>query len=68
MMHAEETVSRYNQMKHTLQEALEEKQRNRDKINNYDNMQYMLNTVEAQRDQVIKEVNEAKTQIDKIES
>ena len=50
MMHAEETVSRYVQMEHTLKEALKEKQTNRDKISNYDNLQYVLKTVETYRD------------------
>ena len=47
MMHAEETVSRYVQMEHNLKEALDEKLINREKIKNYDNMKYMLNTVET---------------------
>ena len=67
MMHAEETVSRYVQMEHTLKEALQEKQTNRDKISNYDNLQYVLKTVETYRDQLLKELNEAKGKIDKIE-
>ena len=67
MMQAEEVVSRYSQMKHTLEEALDEKVINTDKINNYDNMKIMLATVTSQRDQVIKELNDAKDMIDKLE-
>ena len=67
MMHAEETVSRYVQMKHSLTEALQEKQINRDKISNYDKLQQQFKTVETYRDQLLKELNDAKGTIDKIE-
>ena len=67
MMQAEEVVSRYSQMKYELQEVLEEKAINTDKISNYDNMHLMLVTVQSQRDQVIKELNDAKEMIDKLE-
>ena len=47
MMIAEETVSRYGMMKAELQEALEEKQANRQKLEDYANLVMMLKNVET---------------------
>ena len=46
MMNAEETVSRYGMMQAGLEEALAEKQANRQKLEDYANLVQMLSNVE----------------------
>ena len=68
MMHAEETVSRYAGMKHALEEALKEREDNRQMIADYRHMQTVLRTVESERDQTLKEINARRSQIEKLEA
>lgn len=67
MMHAEEFISRYAKMEYTVKECMEEKQTNREKVEDYNNIMVLLQTIEAQRDQVIKELEEANDVIEKLE-
>ena len=66
-MHAEEYTSRYSEMFYDLEAANREKFENRQKIEDYTNLANMMQTVTNQRDQVIKELDEAKEEIGNLE-